>query len=107
MLVIPLLSVPSQTLQVVLNNQSVTLNIYQRFFGLFMDVYSSTDLIIAGVVCQNANYIVRSLYLGFSGDFSFLDSQGANDPYYTGLGTRYQLFYLFPSDLPADYGLST
>lgn len=106
MLIVPLNAVPAQTLSIQLNNQSCGLNVYQRFFGLFMDVYVSGNLIIAGVICENANFIVRSLYLGFSGDFAFLDTQGATDPTFTGLGSRYILLYLFPSELPAHYGQS-
>jgi hypothetical protein len=107
MLIIPTQPIPSQTFQIVLNNQNCQLNIYQRYFGLFMDVYYvGPTLIIAGVICQNLNYIVRSLYLGFSGDFVFWDTQGSSNPYYTGLGSRYQLVYLPPSDLPPTYGRS-
>ena len=57
--------------------------------------------IIAGVLCQNLNRIVRSLYLGFVGDFMFNDNQGDTDPVYTGFGGRYQLVYFAPADLAA------
>ena len=59
-------------------------------------------MIVCGVLCENLNRIVRSLYLGFSGDFVFFDTQGGNDPQdpiYTGLGSRFVLVYLTPSDL--------
>ena len=58
--------------------------------------------IIAGVLCQNLNRIVRSLYLGFSGDFIWLDTQGTTDPIFTGLGSRYILVYLDESDLAGE-----
>lgn len=113
MLVVPLKPVANQTLAVLLNNQSCQLNIYQKTFGLFMDVYVSNEPIICGVICLNYNRIVRSLYLGFQGDFWFADTQSVadvnglligNDPIYTGLGSRYILEYLVPSDLPAGVG---
>ena len=72
-----------------------------------MTVYVGSALIVASVLCENINRIVRDLYFGFSGDFAFLDTQGTNDPIYTGLGgtgARFQLFYLFPADLPAGQG---
>src|SRR5882762_632794 len=100
MLIIPLKAVPNQTLAVLLNNQACQLNIYQKAFGLFMDVLVSNRLIIGGVICQNYNRIVRSVYLGFQGDFLFADQQGDSDPDYTGLGTRFVLEYIEPSDLP-------
>jgi hypothetical protein len=43
---------------------------------------------------------VRDLYLGFSGDLFFADTQGTNDPYYTDLGTRYLLVYVTPGEVP-------
>ena len=69
-----------------------------------MDVYIGNTLIIAGVICQNENRIVRSLYLGFSGDFAWYDTQGSTDPIYTGLGSRYLLLYLYPNELPDGEG---
>jgi hypothetical protein len=99
MQVIPLNPVPSQCVTCLLNGQYTQLNVYQKFFGLFMDIYVNNALIIGGVLCENLNAIVRSLYLGFEGDFTWLDNQGATDPAYTGLGSRYSLIYLEPSDL--------
>lgn len=104
MLIVPLQAVPSQSVQVTLANQNCSLSVYQTNFGMFMDVYSNGSLIIAGVICQNLNRIVRSIYLGFSGDFCFVDTQGQDDPVYTGIGTRFFLAYLEPSDLPAGVG---
>lgn len=102
--VIPLQAVPNQSLQAQLGGQSVALSVYQTAYGLFIDVSVGSTLIIGGVICENLNRIVRSLYLGFIGDFMFNDNQGNTDPVYTGLGTRYSLIYLEASDLPAGVG---
>lgn len=102
MQIVPLQPIPSQTLQVQLNGQACTLNIFQYAFGLFMSVYVGNNLIIASVICENFVRIVRDAYLGFSGDFVFLDMQGTEDPAYTGLGgssARFQLLYLLPSEV--------
>lgn len=99
MQIIPILATPNQTLAVQLNNQSCQINIYQKSTGMFFDLYVSGGLVIGGVICLNQNRIVRSLYLGFLGDFIFVDTQGTTDPVYTGLGSRYQLVYLDPADL--------
>lgn len=101
MQIIPLAAVPSQSLTANLNNQTTQLNIYQRYSGLYMDVYVNDQLVIGGCICQNQNRIVRSAYLGFSGDLAFYDTQGSDDPDYTGFGSspRYLLTYLLPSDL--------
>ena len=106
MQVVPLNAIPNQTLSVLLGNQACQLNVFQSFFGVFMDVYvdDGATLIIAGVLCENKNRIVRSSYLGFVGDFVFVDTQAPTDqpglnPYYAGLGDRYQLVYLEAADL--------
>jgi len=104
MMIVPVQSLPNQTLQTQLNGQACTLNIYQFAYGLFMDVYVGAELLVAGVICQNMNRIVRDLYLGFVGDFIWFDTQGSSDPIYMGLGSRFILVYLAPADLPAGQG---
>jgi hypothetical protein len=99
MQVIPLQPIPSQTFTVTLNNQLCQINVYQKRYGLFLDLFVGGVLILGGVICENLNRIVRNSYLGFSGDLTFFDNQGTSDPIYTGLGTRYSLLYLAPSDL--------
>lgn len=99
MMQVPVQAVPNQTLQVQLSGQSCTLNITQTNFGLFIDVLVNNAQIVGGALCQNLNRIVRSVYLGFEGDFGWYDTQGETDPLYSGLGARYQLIYLAPGDL--------
>lgn len=104
MLIIPVQPVPNQTLNVQLSGQPTTLNIYDNGYGIFMDVLVNDALIIGGVICLNATRIVRTLYLGFIGDLVFFDNQpsatnGPANPQYTGLGTRWPLYYLTPTDL--------
>jgi hypothetical protein len=102
--IVPLLAVPNQTLAVPLANQNCRLNVYQKGSGLFIDVLVDDEPIILGVICQNANRVVRDLYLGFAGDFAFLDTQGVTDPVYSGLGDRYQLIYIEAGELPEGVG---
>ncbi len=101
MKLIPLNAVPSQTVSAVLGDQFVGLSIRQLRYGMFMDVSVDGVLLIGGVECQNLNRIVREAYLGFSGDFVWRDTQGSDDPYYTGIGDggRWQLLYLSPDEL--------
>jgi hypothetical protein len=108
MQIIPLQAVPSQTLSVSLGTQQCTINVYQKFYGVFLDLYATNtisgplpSLILGGQICQNLNIIVRSLYLGFIGDLAFVDTQGSSNPIYTGLGTRFLLVYLTPSEVLA------
>ncbi len=91
---IPVRPITNQSLQVQVDNQPCTIDLSQTNYGLFMTLYLDADLIVASVLCQNRNRIVRSAYLGFSGDFVFVDTQGNSDPAYEGLGDRYQLVWL-------------
>jgi hypothetical protein len=108
MQVVPVQPIANQTLQAQLGGQATTLHIYQLDFGLFIDVYIGTSLVVCGVICENLNRIIRSLYLGFSGDLIFVDTTVNNedgaDPVYTGLGTQFLLLYLAPEDLPGGEG---
>jgi hypothetical protein len=98
-LVVPLLPVASQTFNATINDQATNINVYSRLGVLYMDVYLNAVLVIGGVACWNANVVIRNSYLGYSGDFAFYDTEGLEDPVYTGLGTRFILVYLFPSEL--------
>lgn len=119
MLLVPVQDLTTQQVRVTVGAQNCLLNLYQLDNSstaandptgdiplqvLYMDVYVGSTLIIGGVVCQNLNRIVRDTYLGFVGDFVFNDTQGTSDPVSPGLGSRYQLVYLAPDDLPAGQG---
>lgn len=102
--IVPIQPVASQTLSVTLGNQACQINLYQKSVGLFADLYVSSSLIIAGVICHNQCRIVRSVYLGFVGDLMFTDFSGRNsDPYFAQLMSTYALLYLSPADLNALY----
>ena len=98
MQIIPLQPVPNQTLQVTLAGQSCAINVYQKFYGVFVDLYVGGTLIIGGVIAENLNRIVRDAYLGFVGDLAFYDTQGESDPTYAGLGTQFILLYIEEAD---------
>ena len=71
-------------------------------YGMFIDVYLNDALVIGGVQCLNLNRIIRDTYLGYMGDFEFIDTQPTfeggvpifSDPFYAGLGSRFVLAYL-------------
>ena len=105
MILVPLNQIPSQTLTTILSGQTCQINVYQKFYGVFVDLYVGTTLIIGGVIAEDRNRIVRDVYLGFSGDIFFVDTQGNDDPDYTGLGTRWRLVYATAAEL-ASIGLT-
>lgn len=96
---IPLQATPSQSLSIVLANQNCQINVYQKTTGVYLDLAISNSPIVDAVICLNRVRMVREKYLGFIGDLAFVDTQGTNDPDYSGLGSRYQLIYLEASDL--------
>jgi hypothetical protein len=99
MLTIPITATPSQKLNVLLANQNCQISVYQKTTGIYLDLYVNNEPIITGVVCRDRVMLVRQSYLGFVGDLAFFDTQGTDDPTYTGLGARFQLVYLEASDL--------
>lgn len=99
MLIVPVAAVPNQIEAVPLEGQTYIVSINQRSSGLYMDVFMNGATIITGVLCENRNLIIRNRYLGATGDFYFVDTQGDDDPDYTGLGERFLLMYAENSDL--------
>jgi hypothetical protein len=104
MQIIPLAAVPNQSFNVQLGTQNCTIAVYQNDYGLFLDLLVNGVPTATGALCLNLNRIVRSLYLGFIGDLTFMDNQGNQDPNYLGLGTRFSLAYLEAADLPPGVG---
>jgi len=112
MQLVPLTAVPSQLVQANLNGQSVSIAVYQLGMapttGLYCDVMSNGTAIVnclkcrafSGSVTEAAPFLLLdAAYWGFQGDFLFIDSEGDEDPQYSGLGARWQLIYYSPIDL--------
>ena len=90
---IPLSAVPAQNLYVQLGAQSCRLHVYQKLTGLYLDLDVDSVRVVSGALCRDRVWIVRDGYLGFTGDLAFVDGQGASDPDYTGLASRFQLVW--------------
>lgn len=113
MQVIPLQAVPSQTLQIVLGGQNCALSLYildgydftdltlnTTNVNLYLDfAYNGIDVTETQICLNQKRLLINRQYLGFAGDFMFIDTQGTLDPQYQGLGARYVLLYLTPADL--------
>jgi|SRR5579863_165694 len=106
--VVPLSPVPSQTLQVVLDGQNCAISVYTKQgydytdptlgtpnTNLYFDLSYNGITVTTTEICLNLKrLLVNRQYLGFSGDFMFVDTQGDLDPQYVGLGGRYVLLYI-------------
>lgn len=91
---IPLRAAPSQSVKVVLDGQNSQIAIYHKAQGLFVDINADGVDIVVGVIARDAVPLVCREYVGFSGNLLFVDTQGSDDPIYSGLGSRFSLMYL-------------
>lgn len=90
---IPLQAIPSQSVKAVLGNQNVQIFLTQRDSGIYADINSNGVDMVTSVICRDAVPIIARDYAGFSGNLLFIDTQSNDDPFYSGLGVRFQLVY--------------
>lgn len=90
MFIVPLKPVPSQTLQIGLAGQSALITV--RTIGRLL-YFSLEGVAVTRLVRDRVRQLIDSQYHGFIGEFAFIDTQGKDDPLYTGLGTRWLLVY--------------
>ena len=102
MQIIPLSAVPSQSFGITLDGQNCNISVYQRTTGLYFDMTFNNAPFTTCVRCLNfARLCADRQYLGFAGDFMFIDLQGDEDPTYAGLADRFVFVYLEAADLAA------
>jgi hypothetical protein len=100
MLTVPLAPVPAQDFNVQLDNQNCQMSVYTLTTGLYMDLSLNNVVIATARILLDGARVLQDLqYTAFVGDFIMVDTQGEDDPEYTGLGTRWQLVYLEAADL--------
>ena len=92
--IIPLDAVSNQTFSVTLGTQSCQIKIDNKpGYGVFVSLWLAGVSIIQSSLALNRVGLVRYAYLGFTGELYFVDTQGADDPDYTGFGSRFILVY--------------
>lgn len=102
---VPLAAVPAQTLSIILGGQNCQLSVYQKSTGLYLDLALGGVPILTAMICRNAaRLLLDREYLGFVGDFMFIDTQAPSlftgtDPVFSGLGAQYQLVYLTGAEI--------
>lgn len=102
----------SQTLSINLGGQPCQIAL--QTLGLGTDAHLYFSLSVAGAavvtarVCRNLQLLLASSrYYGFQGDFMFVDNQAivgqelqtGVDPFWQGLGTRFELLYLTAAEM--------
>ena len=106
MLEIPLQALPSQELQVLLDDQACTLSLRWRHWRLYADLYVGDEPAFLGAVCLNGQKINQSPSAVFSGALVFVDTLGRQHPRWDGLGDRWALVYLNAEEIEG-YALVT
>ncbi len=98
---VPLAPVASQRLSIVLGNQNCQINVYQKADCMYVDLAVDAVSIIRTKAARNrSRLLLATSYAGFVGDLVFVDTIGDEQPYYTGLGSRWFLLYLTAAELP-------
>lgn len=102
MQLVPLAAVPSQQFSITLGGQNCSISVYQKTTGVYFDMAFNGLPFTSAVRCLDRSQLCADRqYLGFSGDFVFIDTQGDSDPAYAGLGTRFQLIYVTAAEIEA------
>lgn len=101
---VALQAVPAQQVQAVLGTQQCQISVYVKTQCMFFDLNANGTQIAYAVQAKNLVNLVPTSYLGFTGWLTFFDTQGTDDPQYTGLGSRWVLLYLTAEDF-ATYGI--
>ena len=91
---IPIKSMPSQKLSVVLGKQNIIIELAWRNNWLYAMVRVGKVDVVCSRLCLNREPIVREQYRGFVGELYFDDQQGNQDPEFSELGSRYKLFWV-------------
>lgn len=100
MQVIPLESIPNQSFNIVLNDQSCIIHLYQRGDYMYIDVTANGEAIRQGAICLVDVDLLNYPLLGFTGVLFFSDLLGKyGTPNYKELGSRYVLFYMTEEEL--------
>ena len=93
MKVVPVSAVPSQTFQVILDNQDCDIDLFTRGDHLFMSLYVDGEPVQCSALCLNMVSIIQMPNNSFFGTLAFVDTLGESNPEYSELGSRYLLTY--------------
>lgn len=85
--------IPAQAIATQLLGKSIGITLAQKATGLFADVVMNGKPLATGVLCRDAARIISGSYLGFPGDLAFFDMEGALDPSFADLGSRFKLMW--------------
>ncbi|MCX8748206.1 hypothetical protein ABV523_17905 [Snodgrassella alvi] len=83
---IPLNAAPNQTVSFVMDNKRWLVTLNSRLGNLYASIENDRDgVIINNRICLNKTPLSKNLV--------FIDTDGSQDPFYTGLNSRFFLVY--------------
>ncbi len=90
---VPIKAKPSQTLDVILGGQNVTIVLQTRLGKLYASIAINNRPAVRERVCLDRMPIVNEEYRGFVGELFFMDKAGKENPTYDRIGERFVLMY--------------
>lgn len=94
MKIIHIAAIPSQTFQVVLDDQQCRITLYQGGRRMYLDLDVDDEAVCRGAICQNRASVVPFPTLNLLGSLHFWDTLGDEPPRYDLLGSRFLLLYV-------------
>ena len=86
--------IPAQRVSTVLSNQNCQIALNQKAQGIFVDINVNGVDVSLGVLARDGVPLNACPYSSFTGNLFLIDTQGSEDPSYSGLGSRWLLLYL-------------
>jgi hypothetical protein len=77
-----------------LNGQVVRVAVREMTTGVYLTAWLDNVVIQSTILCVDRVRMMDSNYDAFVGGFMFMDSQGISDPESSGIGSRWNLYYL-------------
>lgn len=90
---VPTRPVPSQRLFTTVGGQGVTITLRQMGGYQYFNLEINGKKLCDSVLITDRTLLLRAPYLGFSGDFLSVDTQGEDFPAFTGWGNRFLLMW--------------
>jgi len=76
-----------------LAGQAVQLVLSQKRTGLFADIAVAGSQLASGVLCRDGVPLLPGVGSAFPGNLALFDTAGSADPFFSALGSRFQLVW--------------
>lgn len=90
---IPLKAVPSQQIVTSVGGQTVTITLRQLGGRQYFSASLPDKVLCENVLMVDRTYLICAAYLGFTGDFLCVDTQGTDSPNFNQWNSRFLLLW--------------